>query len=114
MNTKFQDNPALYGQACNCRKGAERDNCPACEGTGRRIDFAAIRAKQMTENANCDGSGPHFGREVRVLPTGGSNAILCRACYNREIAFRVERNRDLSPDSLFDLPTWTTLKTYPQ
>lgn len=28
---------------CSCRRGIERDNCPACEGTGQRIDFAAIR-----------------------------------------------------------------------
>ena len=31
------------GQPCGCRRGQERDNCPACEGTGQRIDFAAIR-----------------------------------------------------------------------
>ena len=31
------------GQPCNCRPGQMRDNCPACEGTGQRIDFAAIR-----------------------------------------------------------------------
>jgi hypothetical protein len=32
------------GKPCGCRRGIERDNCPACEGTGQRIDFAAIRA----------------------------------------------------------------------
>lgn len=32
------------GALCSCRPGVERDNCPACEGTGQRIDFAAIRA----------------------------------------------------------------------
>lgn len=26
-------------------RGIERDNCSACEGTGQRIDFAAIRAR---------------------------------------------------------------------
>ncbi len=31
------------GQPCSCKKGIERDNCPQCEGTGQRIDFAAIR-----------------------------------------------------------------------
>ena len=31
------------GQACGCRPGMQRDNCPQCEGTGQRIDFAAIR-----------------------------------------------------------------------
>ncbi len=29
---------------CACRRGIERDNCAQCEGTGRRIDFAALRA----------------------------------------------------------------------
>lgn len=33
------------GQPCSCRPGIERDNCPQCEGTGQRIDFAAIRAQ---------------------------------------------------------------------
>lgn len=32
------------GQACPHRSPIERDNCPSCEGTGQRIDFAAIRA----------------------------------------------------------------------
>ena len=34
----------LTGEPCSCRKGLERDNCPACEGTGRRIDFHAFHA----------------------------------------------------------------------
>lgn len=34
------------GKACYCRKGIERDNCPACEGTGQQIDFAAIRGNK--------------------------------------------------------------------
>lgn len=36
------------GAPCNCRPGMQRDNCPACEGTGWRIDFAAIRSRQCT------------------------------------------------------------------
>ena len=31
------------GEKCGCRRGVERDNCPACEGTGQRVDFKAIR-----------------------------------------------------------------------
>lgn len=36
------------GQRCSCKPGIYRDNCPACEGTGWVIDFAAIRARQTT------------------------------------------------------------------
>lgn len=31
------------GAACGCRRGVQRDNCSACEGTGRAIDFRQIR-----------------------------------------------------------------------
>lgn len=114
--TKYTDTPALYGQACNCRRGQERDNCPACEGTGKRINFAAIRARaahSMTCAPNCDGSGPHVAGDVRKLPTGGSsNAILCRKCYDREIAYRRDRNQDLDPASAFLLPSWEGLAIY--
>lgn len=34
------------GQPCHCKRGQQRDNCPDCEGTGQRIDFAAIRARR--------------------------------------------------------------------
>ena len=65
-------------------------------------------------NPECSGSGPCIlGGEVRVLPTGGdSNAILCRLCFNREIAWRKERNRELAKDCAFKLPTWDSLKVY--
>lgn len=33
------------GAPCSCKRGVHRDNCPVCEGTGWRIDFAAIRAR---------------------------------------------------------------------
>ena len=35
------------GQRCHCRPGQHRDNCPDCEGTGWKIDFAAIRARRL-------------------------------------------------------------------
>lgn len=34
------------GAKCGCKRGQERDNCAACEGTGYAIDFAAIRARK--------------------------------------------------------------------
>lgn len=36
-------------EQCTCKKGQERDNCPQCEGTGFRIDFAAIRNAKPTK-----------------------------------------------------------------
>lgn len=67
----------------------------------------------MADNHNCDGSGPHTAGEVRVLPTSpGSNAILCRSDYDREIAWRKERNKSLGEFAKFDLPAWDSLKVY--
>jgi hypothetical protein len=57
---------------------------------------------------HCDGSGPHTGGEVRVLPYGGGgNLILCYSCYRKEIRYRmsfVARE--------FDLPGWKDLEIY--
>lgn len=39
---------------CGCRPGQQRDNCPACEGTGQRIDFAAHRAAVKASMAVAD------------------------------------------------------------
>ncbi len=65
-----------------------------------------------THNNNCDGD--HCRSEtgdVRVLPYGGGgNLILCRACYEHEMAFRRERN--LAVWSPFELPAWDSLKVY--
>ena len=39
------------GAKCACRRGVARDNCPACEGTGWAIDFAAIHAERRARLA---------------------------------------------------------------
>jgi hypothetical protein len=39
------------GAPCHCRRGVARDNCPDCEGTGQRINFAAIRARTLYDEA---------------------------------------------------------------
>jgi len=36
---------------CSCKRGQQRDNCPACEGTGQRINFAALRLQTATRAA---------------------------------------------------------------
>lgn len=42
------------GLPCSCKRGQERDNCPACEGTGWQIDFRAIRAATVQTNYNME------------------------------------------------------------
>ncbi len=53
------------GDKCGCRRGIERDNCPACEGTGWRIDFAKIRARKLAcvETAPKPEPSPGLGAE---------------------------------------------------
>lgn len=65
-------------------------------------------------NPNCDGAKCVFQHgQVRKLPTGGSsNAILCRACFERELVWRRERNRELEKSAQFDLPKWEELEVY--
>lgn len=68
----------------------------------------------MNRNPNCDGGECWSATgEVRLLPTGGeSNGILCRGCFNREITWRRERNKDLAPECQFALPNWEALEVY--
>jgi hypothetical protein len=65
-------------------------------------------------NPNCDGSHCQSETgEVRVLPLGGgANLILCVACHAHEIAWRRERNRELSKDAAYALPAWAELEVY--
>ena len=66
-------------------------------------------------NNNCDCGGPCYplNNEVRVLPTGrDSNAILCRAGFNREMMYRRARNMELAKENQFDLPIWNDLEIY--
>jgi len=67
-------------------------------------------------NPNCDGDKCvplPVAACVRVLPTGGgSNLILCRACFDHEIRFRRERNRELGDFARFELPAWESLTIY--
>lgn len=53
---------------------------------------------------------------IKVLPVskeaGGSNILCGHAGYIREMAWRKERNKDLSPECRFDLPNWDDLEVY--
>jgi hypothetical protein len=62
-------------------------------------------------NNNCDGDHCNSSTgEVRLLPYGGGgNLILCRSCYDYEIAWRkdqIKRKRD------FETPEWESLEVY--
>lgn len=59
----------------------------------------------------CDGSGPHSGTQTRCLPAAvGGNLILCRSCFDYELAWRKERNKHVATP--FALPKWDECKIY--
>lgn len=73
----------------------------------------------MRDNPNCDGVGPHAqNAQVRIMPLTyddpgiASNIIVCRACHLTELRWRKQRNRELSPEAQYDLPSWESLKVY--
>ena len=100
--------------------GRDVVTCYDCAQNGDKYRgiMAAVKStgkwKRTTDQQNnCDGSGPHEPGDVRVLPTGGDgNMILCRNCYEREIRYRVDRNRELGDFAKFALPAWEALKIY--
>lgn len=67
----------------------------------------------MASNWNCDGSGPHTVGEVKKLPLpGAANLILCRACWRRELQYRIARNKELAAENRFPLPEWDYAENY--
>lgn len=67
----------------------------------------------QADHPSCDGAGPHLGEQVRVLPEGGQgNSILCYACYQQAMVFRMERNQELDGAGRLELPPWQSLKVY--
>jgi len=60
------------GEACSCKPGVERDNCPHCEGTGMKIDFAAIRARRTEKSI--------FARQRAFLKADDSDKTPCPNC----------------------------------
>lgn len=62
-------------------------------------------------NPNCDGAHCRSQEgEVRVLPYGGGgNLILCKSCFDFELAWRKGENRR---SRNFELPTWKSLDIY--
>jgi hypothetical protein len=71
----------------------------------------------MIHNPNCDGDKcTSETGEVRVLPMGKQphhgNLILCQACFNNELNWRRQRNRQLGKNAQFSLPAWNDLQVY--
>jgi len=75
----------------------------------------------------CD-HGHDTSEEVRLLPFGNGNLILCRKHYNDEMKFRREENQEKFPSRIFwendttlrniphvnayETPSWYNLKVY--
>jgi hypothetical protein len=68
------------------------------------------KAFGTTQCAGCDGANctAEWG-ELRTLPCGDGNLILCRSCYEHEMRFRQD---EIMRGIQFDLPTWESLKVY--
>ena len=58
-------------------------------------DLAAKNKRNLLAEApGCDGGGPHVATSALLrpldLPSGDARAILCRACYARELSFQLK------------------------
>ena len=82
----------------------------------KRIERAVndkLAKKMETHNNNCDGSNCKFQTgTVKYIPLGDGGLILCMSCYQHEMAWRRERNKELSKENRFDIPGWKQLETY--
>ena len=96
------------GEPLLCACGGDLD---VRELAGGVFLCSACREEEEMHNVNCDGSGPHAAGTMRLMPTGGGgNLILCRACWQRELEYRRERNCVVA--SPFTLPTWEEGEIY--
>lgn len=68
------------GQRCACKRGIERDNCPACEGTGWRIDFAAIRDARTQDHSPAGQDNPLHFAAIRARRYPGE--AMPRTCHD--------------------------------
>lgn len=57
----------------------------------------------------CDSCGRKFvgSGKVRKLPlSGGGGVYLCKRCWEKEMEWRKERNKELSPGNRFPIRKW--------
>ncbi len=68
----------------------------------------------MANNDRCDGEGHHAQGQVRKYPLGGgSNAILCIKCVQRENEYRAEMRQQKGVQSgAYPSQPWPTLAIY--
>jgi len=66
-----------------------------------------------THNWDCCGEGPHAPGTVKIMRAGtDSNLVLCRACWQKELAYRRERNTWLEKFAQHSLPSWDEAEVY--
>ena len=93
------------GAACSCKPGQQRDNCPQCEGTGQRIDFAAIRARNAGSVIRYVVT--HAGRDgLRTLtgPAQGRHTFATQAEAEQHLADMMRNNSRAVLESVYTLP----------
>ena len=72
-----------------------------------------LAKKMEIHNNNCDGSNCKFQTgTVKYIPLSDGGLILCMSCYQHEMMWRRERNKELSKENRFDIPDWKQLETY--
>ena len=85
------------GQACGCKRGVQRDNCPQCEGTGQRIDFSAIRARKFCADSNVPTVPANPLRDGVKITVRGPDAPACPAGEHTPGPWTVGLNYDGAP-----------------
>lgn len=55
------------GARCGCKRGIQRDNCAACEGTGWQIDFEAIRRRALETPLRVPGDSAELADALNEL-----------------------------------------------
>lgn len=94
------------GARCTCKRGAMRDNCPNCEGTGWAIDFRAIHAQRAADalksapivmvrqdySATCEHCGGRVDALSRMFHPGEGCADVME--HAAECGIRTDRGDD--------------------
>lgn len=64
------------GAPCGCRRGVERDNCPNCEGTGRALNFSAIRNRRPLVPIFCNPDPRGYALKIKNAWMAETGATL--------------------------------------